>query len=91
MIEIVRLKKIGYHAHILGLLGCVTDPSQPMVLTELCPQSLLRLLRTFKESTLAVRIFMFSLIIAFARDTRSRLPSQRRTLCHSLGRSAMPW
>lgn len=49
------MKQLGYHPHILCLLGCVTDPEQPILVLEFCHNGdLLHLLRASKEQLLSV-------------------------------------
>ncbi|VDK52849.1 unnamed protein product [Anisakis simplex] len=44
--EIDFMKTLGYHAHIVSLIGCVSNPFAPKIVTELCANGdLLRFLR----------------------------------------------
>ncbi|CAJ0582190.1 unnamed protein product, partial [Mesorhabditis spiculigera] len=49
--EIAFMKKLGFHPHLLTLLGCSTDPSFPLIIMELCDHGdLLAELRRLKNS-----------------------------------------
>ncbi|PAV80730.1 hypothetical protein WR25_03324 [Diploscapter pachys] len=49
--EIAFMKQLGYHAHILSLLGCVTESTEPMILTEICPHGdVLSFVRSRKDN-----------------------------------------
>lgn len=36
MREIELMKSFNSHAHILNLIGCISDPENPMLVSELC-------------------------------------------------------
>jgi serine/threonine protein kinase len=44
--EIAFMKSVGYHEHIVNMLGCITDKRMPCLVVELCAHGdLLHLLR----------------------------------------------
>ncbi|CAI4226646.1 unnamed protein product [Auanema sp. JU1783] len=44
--EIDFMKKLGYHSHVIAMLGCVSDPEDPLIVVEFCQKGdLLKLLR----------------------------------------------
>uniref|UniRef100_A0A1I7Z8M5 Protein kinase domain-containing protein n=1 Tax=Steinernema glaseri TaxID=37863 RepID=A0A1I7Z8M5_9BILA len=46
MNEINFMKKLGYHPHVLNMIGCVTNQYNPLLIVELCSKGdLLKLLR----------------------------------------------
>ncbi|CAJ0595773.1 unnamed protein product [Cylicocyclus nassatus] len=51
--EISFMKNLGYHAHVISMLGCVSCPVNPMILVEYCAYGdLLRFLRNHRELVL---------------------------------------
>jgi serine/threonine protein kinase len=49
--EIQFMKTLGYHAHLLNMLGCDSSPRLPLLILELCDRGdLLRLLRIEKPN-----------------------------------------
>ena len=34
--EMDFMKRLGYHKHIVSLLGCISDPDEPMLIVEYC-------------------------------------------------------
>lgn len=50
MNEIAFMKTLGYHPHVLNLIGCVSSQYNPLLIVEYCANGdLLRLLRTHRE------------------------------------------
>ena len=50
MDEMNLMKRLGYHAHIVSLLGCVSDPNRPMIVVEYCANGdMLRFLQRNKK------------------------------------------
>ncbi len=50
------MKNLGYHAHLLNMLGCVSNPRNPILVVELCEHGdLLRVLRSNKLRLKQVR------------------------------------
>ncbi|KIH58546.1 protein tyrosine kinase [Ancylostoma duodenale] len=48
--EINFMKTLGYHAHVISMLGCVSCPVNPMILVEYCEYGdLLRFLRNHRD------------------------------------------
>jgi serine/threonine protein kinase len=44
--EIDFMKNLGYHSHLVNMVGCISDPKKPMLLMEFCGNGdLLRFLR----------------------------------------------
>jgi len=57
--EMNFMKQLGYHSHIISLLGCVSDPDEPMIITEYCVHGdMLRFLRKHKHRMNLVDFFM---------------------------------
>lgn len=51
--EISFMKKLGYHAYVVSMLGCVTNPKEPLLIVEYCANGdLLKFLRKHKENVL---------------------------------------
>ncbi|EYC00782.1 hypothetical protein Y032_0113g403 [Ancylostoma ceylanicum] len=51
--EINFMKTLGYHAHVISMLGCVSCPVNPMILVEYCEYGdLLRFLRNHRDHVL---------------------------------------
>ncbi len=34
--EIAFMKTLGFHEHLVNLVGCVSDPKKPLLVVELC-------------------------------------------------------
>ncbi|KAH7709571.1 Protein F09A5.2 [Aphelenchoides avenae] len=50
--EIETMKQLGYHEHIVNLVGCVSNPNDPILVMELCAGGdLLSALRRHRECT----------------------------------------
>jgi serine/threonine protein kinase len=50
--EMNFMKQLGYHSHIISLLGCVSDPDKPMIITEYCAHGdMLQFVRKHKYRT----------------------------------------
>jgi len=55
--EMDFMKQLGYHAHIVSLLGCISDPNVPMIIVEYCSHGdMLRFLRKHRNSFLPVSL-----------------------------------
>jgi hypothetical protein len=53
--EIEFMKRLGYHPHIVCLLGCVSDPEEPMLIVEYCAHGdMLKFLKRNRSSLLQV-------------------------------------
>ncbi|RCN48465.1 hypothetical protein ANCCAN_05460 [Ancylostoma caninum] len=51
--EINFMKTLGYHAHVISMLGCVSCPVNPMILVEYCEYGdLLRFMRNHRDHVL---------------------------------------
>jgi len=47
--EIDFMKRLGYHSHIVSLLGCISNPDDPMLIVEYCSHGdMLHFLRKHK-------------------------------------------
>ncbi|CAD6185385.1 unnamed protein product [Caenorhabditis auriculariae] len=48
--EIEFMKKLGYHTHVISMLGCVSNPFEPLIVVEYCEKGdLLKFLRRHKD------------------------------------------
>jgi len=48
--EMDHMKSLGYHAHIVSLLGCISNPNDPMLIVEYCSHGdMLQFLRRQKH------------------------------------------
>ncbi len=57
--EMNFMKQLGYHAHIVSLLGCISDPIEPIIIVEYCLHGdMLRFLRKHRNSFLQVSQFL---------------------------------
>jgi len=57
--EMDFMKQLGYHAHIVSLLGCISDPHEPIIIVEYCLHGdMLRFLRKHRNSFLQVSQFI---------------------------------
>lgn len=75
MQEMKFMKKLGYHPHLLSLLGCFSNPEQPILVLEYCQKGdLLKLLRTSKEDLIEVSQRERIVIVMF----RAALTRRRR-------------
>lgn len=62
MREIELMKSFDAHAHMLNLVGCVSNPENPMLISELCELGDLRhIIVTHKPHDMIVSIFKFDL------------------------------
>jgi hypothetical protein len=53
--EIKFMKRLGYHSHIVSMLGCVSEGEQPMLVVEYCAHGdMLRFLRRHKHCLIKV-------------------------------------
>ena len=53
--EMDFMKQLGYHPHIVSLLGCISDPHKPMLIVEYCSHGdMLQFLRKHRNSLLQV-------------------------------------
>ncbi|CAJ0572817.1 unnamed protein product, partial [Mesorhabditis spiculigera] len=51
--EMAFMKKLGYHPHVISMLGCVSNPIEPLIVVEFCKHGdLLRFIRKNKGSIL---------------------------------------
>lgn len=56
--EIQFMKELGYHPHILNIIGSVSSTENPLLIVEYCANGdLLNLLRRHKQYILTVRLF----------------------------------
>ena len=53
--EMDFMKRLGYHAHIVSLLGCISNPDEPMLIVEYCAHGdMLQFLKRNQQSLLQV-------------------------------------
>ncbi|CAD6198571.1 unnamed protein product [Caenorhabditis auriculariae] len=54
--EIEFMKQLGYHAHVVSMLGCVSNPIDPLIVVEYCAHGdLLKFIRKHKDHLLMDR------------------------------------
>jgi serine/threonine protein kinase len=54
--EILFMKRLNYHKHLVNMLGCISDVTNPLIILELCSNgNLLNFLRQEKEKSIKVR------------------------------------
>ena len=62
--EMDFMKRLGYHKHIVSLLGCISDPDEPMLIVEYCSHGdMLQFLRKHKHSLLRGLLFKIEKVI----------------------------
>ena len=67
--EMDFMKRLGYHSHIVSLLGCISSPDEPMLIVEYCAHGdMQRFLRKNKHRTIQVRLGVCSTIDIFTDD-----------------------
>lgn len=53
--EIDFMKRLGHHPHVISMLGCVSNPYEPLIVVEYCARGdLLKFLRRHKDYVLMV-------------------------------------
>ena len=52
--EIGFMKKLGYHSHILGMIGCLTTTEMPLMVLEYCEQGDLLLFLKRHRNTFSI-------------------------------------
>ncbi|EFP03664.1 hypothetical protein CRE_19245 [Caenorhabditis remanei] len=58
--EIDFMKRLGHHPHVISMLGCVSNPYEPLIIVEYCSRGdLLKFLRRHKEYVLMVCLTAF--------------------------------
>lgn len=64
--EIDFMKRLGHHPHVISMLGCVSNPYEPLIVVEYCQRGdLLKFLRRHKDYVLMVSVRFSEKMISF--------------------------
>jgi serine/threonine protein kinase len=75
--EIAFMKKLGCHKHLVNMIGCVSNPANPLIITELCALGdLLKLLhrsKTKMRNVIQFSAFFHLFIIGLSKSYQTSL------------------
>ena len=72
--EMDFMKRLGYHSHIVSLLGCISDIDEPMLIVEYCSNGdMLRFLRRHRNFLTLVYYYCFMSKITFNINRHRRI------------------